>query len=139
DVRLKRVFGALSLRTGSGDIAGKEVKGDLDVETGSGDIALDGVEGELRLLTGSGDVKVEGELKEGTWQIRTGSGDVHLRLPQGVQAELDLRTDFGDIVCTLPVTAEERREGRLRGRLGEAPRGRILVETGTGDIALAAK
>ncbi|MCS7216797.1 MAG: DUF4097 domain-containing protein [Candidatus Bipolaricaulota bacterium] len=139
DVALTRVFGALDLRTGSGDIQGWEVKGYLDVETGSGDVALDGVEGELRILTGSGDVRVEGQCKEETWRIRTSSGDVHLALFKGAQAELDLRTEFGDLTCALPFSAEEWREGRLRGRLGEAPRGRIQVETETGDIALSLK
>lgn len=137
DIELSRVFGALSFHTGSGDIEGENVKGDVDLETGSGDIALKGVEGELRILTGSGDVRVEGKLKEETWRIRTGSGDVHLELPEDTEAEILLHTDFGDIDCEFVVSAEKIREGQLVGRLGQAPRARLQVKTGTGDITIS--
>lgn len=134
DIKLSRVFGAVYIRTGSGDIFGKEVKGDLDLETGSGDVALTFVEGEVRILTGSGDVKLKGDLSESTWKIRTSSGDVFLILPEDTEAEVFLRTDFGDIECEFPLDAEEIREGRLHGCIGEKPKGRIYVETATGDI-----
>lgn len=137
DVSLQRVFGALAIRTGSGDIVGKDVKGDVEVETGSGDVALEGVEGELHVVTGSGDVRVAGRVEEETWRIRTGSGDVDLRLLEHFQAAVELRTNSGDIACTLPVKIETHEEGVLRGTVGEAPRARILVQTGSGDIILA--
>lgn len=84
-------------------------------------------------------MKIEGELKEETWRIFTGSGDVNIELPEGVQAVLDLHTEFGEITCDFPVSTEEEKKGRLRGRLGEVPRARIQVETGTGDISLSRK
>ncbi len=136
DVNLQEVFGAISIRTGSGDIAGQNVKGALDLETGSGDVNLTDVEGELRIFTESGDVRVEGRLEEETWRIRTGSGDVILGLPEGTNAELLLRTKFGDVECDLPLEAQERGEGHLVGRLGATPKARILVETESGDIQL---
>ncbi len=136
DIKLSQVFGAVNIRTGSGDISGEEVKGDLDLETGSGDVALASVEGEIRILTGSGDVKLKGDLSESTWKIRTSSGDVFLALPKDTEAEVFLRTDFGDIECEFSLDAKEIREGRVYGCIGEKPKGRIYVETAAGDIFL---
>jgi|GEM_PF-2016027 len=136
DIQLHQVFGAVFACTGSGDLDGRELKGHLDVETGSGDVFIKDAEGELRILTGSGDVKVEGILTEETWRIRTGSGDVHLALAEPLEAEILLHTEFGDIDCEFSLSAEEVWEGRLRGRIGETPKARVMVETGTGDIAL---
>lgn len=137
DIELTRVFGALSLRTGSGDIQGEEIKGDVDLETGSGDVVLTELEGELRVLTGSGDVRVSGTLAEETWRIRTSSGDVHLAHPEPLEAEIFLRTDFGDIHCDFPVASEGLQEGRVIGQIGKTPKARIHVETSAGDIVLA--
>jgi len=47
-----------------------------------------------------------------------------------------LQTEFGDIDCEFPLSAEEVQEGRLKGHIGEKPKARIWVETATGDIAL---
>lgn len=136
DIRLRQVFGAVFACTGSGDLNGRELKGHIDVETGSGDVSLRDTEGELRILTGSGDVEVEGVLAEEAWRIRTGSGDVHLALGEPLEAEILLHTGFGEIDCEFSLSAEEVREGRLKGRIGEKPKARLMVETATGDIAL---
>lgn len=136
DVELKRVFAALSICTGSGDITAHDIKGDLDLETGSGDVRLTEVQAELRISAGSGDVWVAGGLEEETWKIRTGSGDVDLRLPEGINAELLLRTELGDIACAFPVSAGEIGQNRVIGHVGQSPKARILVETGSGDINL---
>jgi len=137
DIRLHQVFGAVFVCTGSGDLDGRELKGHIDVETGSGDVSLRDAEGDLRIITGSGDVEVEGMLTEETWRIRTGSGDVHLALAEPLEAEILLRTEFGDIDCEFSLSAEEVREGRLKGRIGETPKARVWVETAAGDITLA--
>ena len=139
DIQLRQVFGAIFACTGSGDLAGRELKGHIDVETGSGDVSFKDAEGEIRILTGSGDVEVEGILAEETWRIRTGSGDVHLALAEPLEAEILLRTEFGDLDCEFALSAEEVREGRLKGRIGEKTKARVWVETGTGDIALTKK
>lgn len=137
DIALTKTFGAIFVRTGSGDIRGKEIKGFIDLETGSGDVDLQGVEGELRLVTGSGDVWIEGELKEETWRVLTSSGDVHLKLPQDIEAEISLHTDLGEIDCDFTLSPGEVREGRVVGKLGSSPKARLFVETNTGDIFVA--
>lgn len=136
DIDFAEVFGALFARTGSGDINGQNFKGNLDLETGSGDVKLSEVEGELRILTGSGDVWIQGRLEEETWRIRTGSGDVSLRLPESTNAELRLHTKFGDIECDFSLEAKAMGEGRLVARLGSSPKALIFVETESGDIEL---
>lgn len=138
DIHLTRMKGSeLKLDTGSGSVDGTGIaSADATIETGSGDIKLDDISvPRLSLETGSGsvDAKLKGALDR--LHVETGSGDVTIRLPEGVGATVDLDTGSGDFVLDFPLQFTKKREGNLSGRLGDG-RGRIEIETGSGDIAL---
>ncbi|HEX5632239.1 MAG TPA: DUF4097 family beta strand repeat-containing protein, partial [Gemmatimonadales bacterium] len=78
----------------------------------------------LDLTTDPGDVSIE-----------TGSGDVELRLPASVGAEVELETGSGDIHTDFPLQVTRAGEDALEGRLGDG-RGRLEIETGSGDVSL---
>src|SRR2546426_674500 len=110
-----------------------------NVHTGSGNITLNGVNGALHAEAGSGDITVGG-MEAGAWEVRTGSGNVGLRLPSQAAFDLDLSTSSGTIVVDEPVTTtvqgrvqESRRSisGKVRGG---GPM--IQVHTGSGNISI---
>src|SRR5713101_4550072 len=70
----------LDLESGSGDMRLRDVSGDVHVHTGSGNIELHQVNGAMRAEAGSGDVRVDG-VQKGDWDVKTGSGNVQLKLP----------------------------------------------------------
>lgn len=139
DVTVSGMQGAsLRLETGSGNITLTDGKAaTVYVETGSGDIDATSSSGdELSFQTGSGNVDVALLSAFRSLSIETGSGDVTLRVPPTVGAEVDLDTGSGDIDLgglTLQVRRIER--DRVTGTLGDG-KGRLSVETGSGNVRL---
>jgi len=129
--------GVLEIDTGSGAVLGSRlVASEVDIDTGSGDIRLEGVTSpRLALETGSGSVRAELAGPIEVISVESGSGDVTVRLPQGVGATVDLETGSGDFTLDFPLELVRKADGALRGRLGDG-RGRIEIETGSGDISL---
>lgn len=129
--------GRLSIDTGSGDVTVTSATADAtEVDTGSGNIRIDGITSRrLSLDTGSGDVNATITTAPDDIEIDTGSGNVTLRLPADVSAMVDLETGSGDFTVELPLSVTRKEESNLRGKLGNG-RGRITIETGSGDINL---
>ena len=111
--------------------------GDIDLHTGSGNITARGVQGGFHGETGSGDVTAEGT-QTGSWEIHTGSGNVHVRLPSNAAFEADISTSSGTVDLGAPV------EMTVQGRVSDMHKqihgkvrggGPLLrVRTGSGDI-----
>jgi DUF4097 and DUF4098 domain-containing protein YvlB len=133
DVRGENV----SVDTGSGEVSGTGVRSaSLDVDTGSGDIQLAGIIApQLKLETGSGAVTadVSGEL----WNVNveTGSGDITLKVPPTIGAEVDIETSSGEIETDFEVAVTRHARDHMTGRIGDG-RGKIDIETGSGGIKL---
>ena len=128
----------LRLATGSGNVTLTDGKAaTLDVETGSGDIDATGSSGdELSFETGSGNVDVALTMAFRSLRIETGSGDVTLRVPPTVGAEVDLDTGSGDIdLGGLTLQVRRIEHDHVTGTLGDG-RGRLSVETGSGNVRL---
>jgi DUF4097 and DUF4098 domain-containing protein YvlB len=127
----------LTINTGSGDVVATNVEADLtEIDTGSGGIRIDAITTRrLSLDTGSGDVRAALITTPDNIDIDTGSGEVVLRLPSDASAMVDLDTGSGDFTIELPLSVTHKEESNLRGKLGTG-RGRINIETGSGDISL---
>ena len=126
--------GQLRVHTGDGSIRVTDTNAVLDLETGDGSISVNGTVAALRARTGDGSVNITAEsgstLAE-EWDIHTGDGGVHVRVPASLNADVELRTGDGTIQA-------ERIEGHVgkrevRGRLGAGGKP-IRVRTGDGSI-----
>jgi Putative adhesin len=139
NVRARSIQGPVHGSTGSGDVEIEETgsNGDVDMRTGSGNLTVRGVHGTFRGETGSGDVTSEGDIT-GPWEIRTGSGNVHVRLPSNAAFEANLSTSSGSLEVNAPVTTTvqgrvEEMHKSIRGQVrGGGPM--LTVRTGSGDI-----
>jgi DUF4097 and DUF4098 domain-containing protein YvlB len=133
DVRGKSV----SINTGSGEVTATDVRSSqLSIETGSGNIQVTALTApEVKLQTGSGSVSADlsGEL----WEVgvQTGSGDVTLKVPPTLSAEVDIETSSGDIETDFPVLVTRHARDHMTGRIGDG-QGKIEIETGSGGIKL---
>ncbi|PZN13219.1 MAG: hypothetical protein DIU69_01195 [Bacillota bacterium] len=118
NVRSEAGRGHLRVRSGAGNVEVRDHQGELDVTTGAGDVNVSG--GRLTALavrTGAGDVRFQAWL-ERRGQITTGAGSVELRPLTDGNADLDVRSGFGNIVLE---------------RTGVAG-GRLELQTGAGSI-----
>jgi hypothetical protein len=155
-VRISDSAADLSVDTGSGDVTLTNIRGErLVIDTGSGEIDARGIQGHtVSLDTGSGDIRAEGiraprvhvDTGSGNVQIAidsdvealavdTGSGNVAIELPGGVGAAFSAETGSGQIATELPLELSKRSSGYLAGTIGDG-RGRIALETGSGNISL---
>jgi lia operon protein LiaG len=139
DLTVSGMQGAsLRLETGSGNVTLTDGKAtSLHVETGSGDIDATGSAGdEVSFETGSGNVDVALVSTFRSLSIQTGSGDVTLRVPATVGAEVDLDTGSGDIdLGGLTLQVRRIEHDHVTGTLGDG-KGRLSVETGSGNVRL---
>jgi DUF4097 and DUF4098 domain-containing protein YvlB len=111
--------------------------GDIDVHTGSGNITARGIQGAFRAEAGSGDITAEGR-QTGEWEIRTGSGNVHVHLPADAAFDANISTSSGTLDVDAPITMT------VQGRVNETQKsihgkvrggGPLLsLRTGSGDI-----
>jgi hypothetical protein len=128
----------LRLETGSGNVTLTDAKAaDLHVETGSGDINATNAAGdELSFETGSGDVDVALVTTFRSVRIETGSGNVTLKVPPTIGAEVDLDTGSGNIdLGGLTLQVRRIEHDHVTGTLGDG-KGRLSVETGSGNVRL---
>ena len=133
DVRGKSV----SIHTGSGDVTASAVRSsELSVETGSGNIQVTSlIAPHVKLETGSGSVAAD--LSGEVWEVsvETGSGDVTLKVPPTLGAEVDIETSSGEIETDFEVAVTRHSRDHITGRIGDGS-GKIDIETGSGGIKL---
>ena len=128
----------LRLNTGSGSITLRDGKAsDLTVETGSGDIEATNTSGDqVSFETGSGNVDVALVATFRSLRIETGSGDVTLKVPPALGAQVDLDTGSGDIdLGGLTLQVRRLEHDHITGTMGDGS-GRLSVETGSGNVKL---
>lgn len=155
-VNVTQSRGELSIDTGSGGVTASDVRGEsVSIETGSGDVTASNLNSnQLSIDTGSGNIKVTGltapqvsletgsgsvtaDLSGEIWSVKveTGSGDVMLKVPPSLAAEVDIETSSGDIETDFEVAVTRHARDHMTGRIGEGG-GKIAIETGSGGIKL---
>lgn len=139
DVTLSGMDGSrLVLNTGSGNVTVTDAKAaDVHIETGSGDLEATSTSGDdLSFETGSGNVNVALTTTFRSVRINTGSGDVTLKVPPTIGAEVQLDTGSGDIdLGGLSLQVRRIQHDHVTGTIGDG-KGRLSVETGSGDVHL---
>jgi lia operon protein LiaG len=128
----------LNVDTGSGDVEVDDLTAeDVSIDTGSGsvDIVFSGGSGDLLVDTGSGDVEITFVSDADDVSIDTGSGSVTLRVPEEFGAQVDFESSSGDFDLEFPLQVLGLERNHIRGELGDG-RGRLSIETGSGDIRL---
>ena len=137
-VEVSRVRGrSLSIDTGSGDVTGSDLEAaELSVDTGSGSIRLAGVTSpDLSLETGSGSVTAELRRDIASLRVETGSGDIAIRAPASLGAEVEIETSSGDIETDFPLQITQHARDDMVGTIGDG-KGTIAIETGSGGVRL---
>ncbi len=160
NINLSHLDGTLRAETGDGNIDMRDVRGDLTLHTGDGRIDVSGIDGSLRAETGDGRIHVNGrfdllDVKTGdgginaealdgskldaNWRLSSGDGDLTVRVPATMAADVELHTSDGHIDLAMPVTVMGRTGTReLHGRINGG--GKLLsLRTGDGSIRLEQK
>ncbi|MFI9719253.1 DUF4097 family beta strand repeat-containing protein [Streptomyces sp. NPDC052396] len=140
DTTLVGLAGPVHAETVSGALEAQALGGDLRYSSVSGDLTLvEGTRGSVRAKTVSGSVLVDLSATGGdlSLELTTVSGDIAIRLPHPVDAEVEASTATGGASCAfedLRVTGQWGAK-RITGRLGTGG-GRLKATTASGTVAL---
>jgi hypothetical protein len=140
NISVSGVTGNLHINTASGDVTVQDVNGVINANTASGKMEIKDVVGAVKANSASGDVNVEMARVEGSDNLvfSTASGDVHVKLPASLDADVVMSTSSGSLKTDFPI--EVRRDGygperSARGRLGSGAR-MLRISSASGDIDL---
>ncbi|MEV0197421.1 DUF4097 family beta strand repeat-containing protein [Nonomuraea sp. NPDC050691] len=139
DVVLDGVSGEVSAGTVSGSVESRAMSGDLSFNSVSGDLTVaHGVPRRLRANSVSGRITADLELRPtGHVTLTSVSGDILVRLPEDVEADVTIRSTSGRTVSTFEKLSDESRPGAksMSGRLGGGMAS-LSATTVSGEVAL---
>jgi DUF4097 and DUF4098 domain-containing protein YvlB len=142
----------LDLKTGAGTVNVRGLSRDMEVDTGAGTVVIRDTRGRVRVHSGAGTVEVrnasgpaeigvgagtveyEGDLA-GDSSFSTGLGEIVLRLPETLDARIDLSTGMGSVDVRYDVQGTVSRR-HVRGVVGDGSQGSIYAHTGAGNIQM---
>jgi hypothetical protein len=134
DVRADGVRGNLQFETGDGDVRLRDVEGSLHADSHDGNVDVSGRFEVLNLHTGDGNIDAEvnaASAPQPGWLLRSGDGNIRLRLPDDLGADLDAHSGDGEMHFGFPITASGiGKENSMRGKING---GGISIELRTGD------
>ena len=124
----------------SGDVDVSGVTGRLRASAVSGDVRVKNVSGSASVNSVSGDVEVEVDRLDGSDDMKFASvsGDVVVKMPSNLDADVDISSMSGSIKTDFPIEVREEKHGSrtyARGRLGSGSR-RINMSSVSGDLSL---
>ncbi|MBP2647508.1 MAG: hypothetical protein H6Q77_1132 [Gemmatimonadetes bacterium] len=128
---------SLRVRTAGGTVVLRGVRGDLTVTTVSGAILIGGARiSRARLETVSGEIAWKGAIERGgTLDAQTHSGNIELRLPPTLGADLELSAPSGAITSEFTLKGKPSASGTLRTSIGDGGAA-ITARTFRGRISL---
>jgi DUF4097 and DUF4098 domain-containing protein YvlB len=133
----KGTEGKATLRTEHGNIEAVGISGTLDVESGHGDLQVNGTLTAVGLHTRTGNIAARidaGSKMNSTWFVRTGDGNVDLRLPENFCTDLDVQSGNGDVRLDFPMAMiGGGRQSSVRGPINGGGQ-RLEVHSDKGNI-----
>lgn len=121
DITIDRATGKADISTGSGVVRLATAEAGAVVKDGNGDIWLGDVTGDLRVSAANGEISVDrstatvvakssngsirlGEVAGGPVTVQTATGSLEVGIRNGVEAWMDLRTQYGKVYNDLEAT-----------------------------------
>lgn len=137
ELRIERLPGYI--RMTRGDLTASEIVGPIRLTTRSTDVQLSDFTESVELHVDRGDIELRpGRLPLAKIDVRSGSGDLDLSLPDGARFQLTARTQRGELhneFGTLLSSTEEGRGGTIRG--GVAGGTLVNIETNRGSVTVS--
>ncbi|MEP7336334.1 MAG: DUF4097 family beta strand repeat-containing protein [Acidobacteriota bacterium] len=140
NVDVADVSGELTAKSVSGEVTVKDVSGAIHASSVSGNVHVGKAGGTVSAKSTSGNVEVEIVSLEGQGNLDfvSVSGNVRVKLPGNLDAEVSLSTMSGDLKTDFPLTIEKSKWGsgqKANGRVGSGSRN-LKMSSVSGDLSL---
>ncbi len=134
NVTLKSSTGDFVVGTSGGNVITEDLSGPVHVETSGGNIDIRNCDGRVFASTSGGDIHAVLKDNKGV-ELSTSGGNVAVRLPKSISADVNAEASGGDVNCDFPVNGKLR-EGTLHGTINGGGN-TIRLETSGGDITIS--
>ena len=124
----------LAVASVSGDVTLSGINGNIDIESVSGDVTGSKLAGSLKAETVSGDLDLDYAAVD-KMKIKSKTGDVALRLPEDVEAEIELETEEGTATCDFELIDRKEEDDKLSGIINKTG-AKIKIASAHGDVEL---
>lgn len=130
----------VELKTASGRLRVADIQTErLTLHSASGSVSARSVAtDEARLSTASGSIDLDLSRPVRVAELRSASGSVNLRVPEGMGATLELHTTSGGIHVDPPMTVTSSRRGYTTGTIGDGS-ARISARTTSGSVSVRSR
>jgi hypothetical protein len=128
--------GQLDLSTSNGPVTIDGGLGAIGVETSNGSIDITADNAVVNGRTSNGSVHFSGSLAQGRSELRTSNGNIVLTLPASAQFVVDADTSNGKINSDFAVTAQTFSDDQLHGTVGSDPGTTLHLQTSNGPIEI---
>jgi DUF4097 and DUF4098 domain-containing protein YvlB len=140
DVDVSGVAGDLRAKSVSGNVVVKGTAGNVSASSVSGNVEVNEVAGTVSAKSTSGNVQVEIVRldQSGNMDFTSVSGNVTVRVPATLDAEVDMSALSGDLRSDFPIQIEKKEYGpgrTARGRIGNGT-GRVKMSSVSGNLSL---
>jgi DUF4097 and DUF4098 domain-containing protein YvlB len=140
DVEVSGVTGDLRARSTSGNVTVRGVTGAVNASSTSGNVRVGEINGTVSGKSTSGNVEVEITQLNGAgdMEFASTSGDVQVKLPANLDADVRMSTLSGGLKTDFPLTIEESERGPGRhaaGRIGGGSRN-LRLSSASGSVSL---
>jgi hypothetical protein len=141
DVLVSGLTGDIKVKSASGDLRIEDVSGAVQASTASGDVSINNIKGPVNASSASGDLDVRIARLEGSNQMAfsTASGDVSLKVPANLDAEIEMSSISGSLRTDFPIEIHEQDHGpgsHARGRIGNGS-SHVTLSSASGDVSLS--
>jgi hypothetical protein len=141
DLQIRNAGADVRSNSATGDIDVQCAKGRVDASSASGSITLVGVGGDVEASTASGSVTFTGPIKDGSYRMKTLSGEVTMNIqPDAPGFTANLTTYNGNIQTDFPLKVETPMQGpinrRIAGRYGDG-RAKLSLDSFNGTVKVA--
>jgi len=132
---------ALEVNVFSSPVTVAGITGRIEVDGFSSDVAIERAAAPVKVKTFSGGINVQvvAETVRPDLDLHTFSGDIDVRMPASVSAEVDFDSFSGDLDSDVPMTLRSKSRRSFRAQLNggtPGPGGALRLKTFSGDVRL---
>jgi len=142
-VEVADVSGAIRLVASDGSIRMHNLTGTLESRSSDGNVTIDGKLSGVQVHTSDGSLDLtlaEGSQLATASRVEASDGNVKIRLPKTLAADLDMHTGDGHLDCQLPLTMNGYSSGgghNIRGKLNAGGTS-LTIHTNDGNVTIGA-
>jgi DUF4097 and DUF4098 domain-containing protein YvlB len=141
DLQIRNAGGDVRANSATGEIGIHCAKGRVDAAGASGSITMVGIGGDVEASTASGNVTLTGAIRDGSYRLKSLSGEVSMTIQPDVAGfTATLTTYNGNIETDFPIKVESPLQGpinrRISGRYGDG-RAKLSLDSFNGTVKIA--